>query len=221
MNRFFPAILTAAFLVASAPSAQAAEGDGTSTAAGVAKTALTPQVAALLATYPTGGKELEDALAALLDEQADPAGSVAELIAALGARPSPGQIAAAGNAIRRAAKYTVEQLQTAIAELIVASDDPVLMAMNTIAISPYLDDAGKAAIGVAIARAITVFRTTGRTAVAAVIDVEIATGEDGPLKEAYIAERGEVFPTTGTRQNDTTAPLEVPPNFEPQTGSPS
>jgi hypothetical protein len=174
----------------------------------------------LFTAYADGGVELEDALAALIDAQPDPAAAVSELIGLLGARPTPGQIAAAGNAIRRAANYTVDALMKAIAALIVAADDPMMMTMNTLAISPYLDAERQAAIGVGLARAAAGLRDSGRGSIAEVIDVEIATAEAGPLRQAYVTERGEAITTKGIRQNQKN-PLNLPPDYEPQSASPN
>ncbi|HEY4343299.1 MAG TPA: hypothetical protein VGN05_03060 [Parvibaculum sp.] len=213
MARFFPVAALAALLVTTAISARAEEPP----ASGTAQSTLATEVVPLLAAHPDGGQELEDALAALVAAQPDPAVAVSELIALLGTRPSAGQIAAAGNAIRRSAKYSVAALQKAIAELIVSADDPVTMARNTVAVAPYLDDAGQAAIGTALARAMTAFRENGKASIAGVIDLEIATAVDSPLQRAYVAERGEPIQTGTPRLRDNAVkPFIAPKDFEPQ-----
>ncbi len=180
------------------------------------------EAARLLAAQPEGGAALEEALVALVKDQPDQAKAVSELIAQLGARPTPGQIAAAGNAIRLAAHFTPEELQQAIAQLVALADDPATMAMNIMAVSPYLEDGAQAALGLGLAKAAMLLKQSGKVDIAGLIDAEIATAKDSPLQRAYLTERGgDVLATSSTTDVRKKNTIDPPGNFETQTASPN
>lgn len=220
MSRFLSAVALVALFAVGGVAAQAADAPATgieSPASGFAS-----EAARLLAAHAEGGAALEDALVALIKDQPDQAVAVSGLIAQLGARPTPGQIAAAGNAIRRAAHFTPEELQQAISQLVALADDPAMMAMNIMAVSPYLENDAQAALGLALAKATALLRESGKNEIAGVIDAEIATAKDSPLQRAYLAERGEDLLVTGSTSNAPKKNVIAPPiDFEPQTASPN
>lgn len=223
MNRLLLSVGTvalAAFCATGSLPAQAADAPATSIES--AALGFESETARLLATHAEGGAALEDALVALIRDQPDQAAAVSGLIAQLGARPTPGQIAAAGNAIRRAAHFTPEELQQAISQLVALADDPAMMAMNIMAVSPYLEDDAQAALGLALAKATTLLREGGKPDAAGVIEAEIATAKDSPLQRAYLIEQGEdPLVTSSTSEAPKKNAVAAPIDFEPQTASPN
>lgn len=224
MSRLLSAVALVVLFAAGSAVARAADAPAASSATNIENptTGFASDVARLLAAYPEGGVALEEALVALVKDQADQAMAVSELITQLGARPTPGQIAAVGNAIRLAAHFSPEKLQQAIAQLVALADDPVMMAMNIMAVSPYLEDDTQAVLGLALAKATMLLKQSGKVDIAGVIDAEIATAKDSPLHRAYVTERGGDALTTGsTNSVPKKNTIDPPRNFEPQTASPN
>jgi stage V sporulation protein SpoVS len=91
-----------------------------------------------------------------------------------------------------------------------------------VAVSPYLEDDTQAALGLALARAATQLRESGKAEIAALIDAEITTAKDSPLQRAYLAERGEdLMVTSSTNKALKTNAVAQPIDFEPQMASPN
>jgi hypothetical protein len=178
------------------------------------------QVADLLTANPAGGQALQDALAALISGQSDPAAAAAAAMLAFGSATQE-QLSALGAAINGVDAITPEKLEAAISDAVEKSADPVAASRAMLASAAFLSGDNQGAIGRGLATAAADIGVLNPTAAASMKSIVEASNIDG-VKTAYSQQEttigsvnqnggGDNLSNKNNEQNGNTQESDTPP----------
>ncbi|MBI1261798.1 MAG: hypothetical protein GC184_08735 [Rhizobiales bacterium] len=162
------------------------------------------KVAALMAAYPDGGDDFEEALTMLAVAEPDPAKAAAILMVSLGDTATPGKIDGVIRTIDKLGNYTPEQIRLAVKEAVLNAADPVAAARGVLSAVPDLNQPNQLALGYGLGDAAVALRARGDTLTASVIVIEVTTSRMSVLVKSFEeTTKTTIAQTTTTKTNST------------------
>lgn len=143
------------------------------------------KVAALMAAYPDGGDDFEDALTMFAVAEPDSAKAAAILMVSLGATSAPGKIDGVIRTMAKLRPYTSEQIRLAVKESVLNAADPVAAARGVLSAVPDLNAPDQLALGYGLGDAAVTLREKGDTSTAAIIVIEVTTSRMSVLVKSF------------------------------------